>query len=120
MKKKVNNPKEIAEEMLWLAWNACRGSRGMGVFQDNPEASKEDVVHNVKTSGDYPVDLKNSEDNHYTADYVFGRMMKLRIDWEDGNIILPVFEPSPEFQEWASVYPSYEELLDAALKTAGE
>jgi hypothetical protein len=104
----------ILKEALWLAWNAAGGPAGMGVFQDNPGTTKEDVWNNAVGPGDYPV--ATSRDGYLNADYVFGRMMKLRLDYGDTHIEVPDWEPRSDYQAWCTKYPTFESLINAAEK----
>ena len=92
---------EITKEAMWLAWKASQ-IVGMGIFQDNPTATKDDIVR-VTHRG-----------NEVHADYVFGRMMKTRFRVRDGVLSSNDYPPRPDYQSWALNYPTFEALLDAA------
>jgi hypothetical protein len=87
----TNEPVKVAKRAMWLAWQACGGPIGMGVFQDNPGATEEAVWNNVSVRGDYAyapepgVKEKDGKGEAY-ADYTFGRMMKLRLRWDAEGI----------------------------------
>lgn len=103
---------EVAKEATWLAWNACGGPLGFGIFQDNPAAKKEDVWNRAYSQGDYAGRHGGPEDVH--ADYVYGRMMKLYFTVE-GNVIKHRDDaPRDDYQAWCRHYPSYAALFDAA------
>ena len=114
MKKTVESPEAVAKQMMWLAWQACGAPLGMGVLQDAPKATKEDVWQNVITQGDYQGRPPNANGAYY-ADYVFGRMMKLSLQYDDGTIELPDREPTIDYQSWSRKYPTYESLFNAAV-----
>lgn len=87
MKIKHNNPELVVKRAFFLAWKACGETFGMGMLQDNPNANKEAVWENVKTRGDYPGSgPENAKPGSAYGDYVFGRMMKLSIDWDSTSV----------------------------------
>jgi len=111
--------KEVVEEMFWLAWNACGGTQGYGFLQDKPEASREEVLVNVGCSGDYDMHISTHSGQLY-GDYVFGRMMKLGLNYEKGIVIFRDTPPRADYQSWCVKYPSYIDLLNAALASLKE
>jgi hypothetical protein len=112
MKFPTNNSTSVAEEMFWLAWNACGGPLGMGVFQNKPGATKAEVLDNIYRRGDY----LNAEGTAY-ADYVFGRMMKLGIKVTPDFIEVNDSKPTWDYQAWCTMYPDYESLFNAAVQS---
>lgn len=124
MKITVENPVEVVKEAFWLAWNACGGPMGMGIFQNNPGASKEDVWKNISVRGDYPggtslpgmigVKEENGKGQAY-GDYVFGRMMKLSLRWEGKDIEIEESKPRADYQSWCCKYPTYQSLVETAV-----
>ena len=109
-----DNPTELAKEIFWLAWQSS-SVFGMGWFQDNANATKEDVWNNTINEGDYF--CKIPKNNHVlSADYVFGRMMKLRIKIEIDGVQILNTELSRDYQSWCVAYPTIQSLVDAALK----
>lgn len=116
------NPIEVANEALWLAWQECGRSTGMGIFQDNPTATKQDVLKNATSAGDYPGlgSMRGLKSNEYYADYVFGRMMKLHYTADRKGIS---YNDSPlrrDYESWCVVYPTYEKLFQAAIVSLQE
>ena len=109
-------PEEVIKQMMWLAWKSS-SVFGLGALHDFPSATKDQVWDNVKNSGDY-ISPSESDGKRYTADYVFGRCMKLTIGIEDENTIrISSYLPNDEHQTWARRYPSFDELAAAALRT---
>ena len=98
-----DNPIELAKELFWLAWKESRVI-GMGIFQDDPKATKEAVWKSLE--GDY---LRKR------ADYVFGRMMKLYIEILPGGVEIHTREPRSDYQSWCVTYPTIQSLVDAAV-----
>ncbi len=108
------NPEQVVQEAFWLAWKACGGSLGMGRFQDRPGATKEDVWANVSESGDYPYKVNDNKPGKVYGDYVFGRMMKLGLEWDETGVTVRDDAPRPDYQAWCRKYPTYEDLVLAA------
>jgi hypothetical protein len=109
---------EVLKEALWLAWKAAGGTSGMGFLQDNPDATKEDVWDRVHNPGDYVVATSQPQMLH--ADYVFGRMLKLRVEYTDTTITVDDAPPRRDYQSWCGEYRTYDELLTAAEQTYNE
>jgi len=111
---------ELAKEAMWLAWKACGGPKGMGVFQDRPLATKVEVVAAAAGAYDYGGSVhKQSGPGTLDGDYVFGRMMKLRMQFAGNEITLTDGPLSPGYHDWDRLYPSYEALLIAAAESLG-
>lgn len=111
---------EIAKEMVWLAWKACGGPIGMGVLQDQPNATKEDVWKSMACRGDYNCVSDLPKAGKVDADYVFGRMMKLRFSFNADSVTCANSKPNPEYQGWCRTYPTYEDLVIEACLLTGE
>jgi len=106
---------EIMKEMYWLAWQAAGNPSGMGWMRDNPGATKEDVWKNVTNTADYPGPPLTSPGD-FNGDYVFGRMLKLRLSLkEDGTITFTNATPALDYQGWCHKYKTYEALFAAAV-----
>ena len=119
MKIAVDNPKAVIEEAFWLAWQACGGPMGMGVFQDRAGATKEEVVANVTSAGDYSAATQSQPGEMY-GDYVFGRMMKLSLQFTDTEVDVPEGVPRGNYQSWCGTYESYEALIRAAIESIAQ
>lgn len=115
MRIQVQQPTRVARVACYLAWKACGGPIGMGVFQDEPEATENDVWENILSAGDY-LYKSPTPSTRISADYVFGRMMKLRMDIGDTYIDVPDSTPRPDYQAWCHTYPTYASLIEAAQK----
>ena len=111
---KVKNPEEVVAQAFYLAWKACGGPAGLGFLQDKPQASKEDVMSNIRCNGDYPGDKINSSGKLF-ADYVFGRMLKTLLEYTEDSVIFSDSKPHPEYQGWARTFSSFEELVKTAV-----
>ncbi len=104
---------------MFTAWQACGGPVGMGVFQDRgSQVPEADVINNISRAGDYPGGLlSRDKPGELYGDYVFGRMMKTSVRYTDDIVDIGHGKPRPDYQAWASRYPTYEKLVEAALAT---
>lgn len=110
---KHENPTALAMEIFWLAWQACPGPCGMGIFQNKPSATKDSVWNNITNQGDYPCNFNHPSEPY--ADYVFGRMMKLGLEIRVDGIEIREFEPRSDYQSWCRTYPTVQKLVDTAF-----
>ena len=82
MKIKVNGTvtaEQFAKRAFYLAWQACGGPMGMGVFRDHgPGMTEEQVVSRAVNAGDYggPLPGVTNRAGEIYGDYVFGRMSR--------------------------------------------
>lgn len=115
------NAVKVAKEFFWLAWQAAGSPGGMGWFQNNPAATKEDVWSNAVRSGDYPGARTTMPEviASVYADYVFGRMLKTGLRVDGSRIRFYPAVPRIDYQAWCGTYPTVEALLDAACAAAG-
>lgn len=117
-----NDAEEVIKEAFWLAYQSTGRPGGMGSLQENSDATKAEVWDNVRNAGDYP-GSPNTAENEYYGDYVFGKMLKLRL-WNDSesnwlgsktNVVsVPRTDVNRRYQGWATGYDSYEELIRKA------
>ena len=105
---------EVLKNAVWLAWVAAGGPQGMGVFQDKPTASKEEVWDNAYNCNDYSGDRFWVHGTDLHADYVFGRMLKLNVSRKGSVLEIPDHEPRTDYQSWCGVYKSFAKLFDCA------
>lgn len=122
MKVEVSNPGQFLSRLYYLAWKACGGPLGMGQWQDNPDATEEDVWNNICNHGDYPYKMNDvpsgSEGTDVRADYVFGRMMKLSSVMGRDYVSFPgSTNLHPEYQSWARKYRTLEDLVAATKES---
>lgn len=112
----------VVRRAFHLAFVACRRPSGMGVFQDRgPNVTEDQVWQNVQTRGDYP-GFPDERPGRAYGDYVFGRMMKLSVEYseKDGTIKIRDDEPRPDYQGWSGqVYPTYLSLFQEAASQLG-
>lgn len=108
----------VAKEAIWLAWQACGATAGMGFLQDKPSAGKEEVWERAYRQGDYLIRHGTPED--VRADYVFGRMMKLNFTVRGDTISHSDSTPRRDYQAWCREYPTYSALFDAAEQNVGQ
>ena len=100
--KNKSEVEKVLQEALWLAWQAAGHPMGMGVLQDNPIATRDDVWKNATGRGDYAMATSREGDLH--ADYVFGRMLKLSLRYDDTRIVVPEQKPTRDYQSWCGEY----------------
>ncbi len=108
---------QLAEQIMFTAWQACGGPLGMGVLQDRgPGMTLAQVMANVRSAGDYPGGpMGRDKPGELYGDYVFGRMMKTRVRYTDDTVELGGRgKPEPSYQAWARQYRTYEALVAAA------
>lgn len=114
------NPEAVVKRAFWLAWQACGGPLGMGMFQDNPNATEDGVWDCVREAWNYPGGssiMQSNRPGEAHADYVFGRMMKLHLKWGKDWVEVPEpkhDKPRPDYQAWCRKYPTINALVEAA------
>lgn len=97
---------KVVKRAMYLAWKASP-VLGMGVFQDRPAATEDEVWACVgKPTRRDPLS--------YTSDYIFGRMMKCRLD-AVGNKIGGMGGANIEYQGWLCQYKGYDDLIETAI-----
>ena len=121
---KLTNPArtvELVRHAFFLAYNACPGAGGMGVFQARNNVTEEHVWNNVITRGDYPSGFGNDRPERPYGDYVFGRMMKLGCEFneKEGTVTISDSEPRWDYQSWCGKFKTYEFLFVAAAMELG-
>ena len=94
----------LAKRMLYLAWQAGKVV-GMGVLQDKPGATEDDVW------------LVASYWNGVSGDYIFGRMMKINFEFGPNYIEFQSEPTRPEYQSWGLKYPTYKALAEAGVES---
>ena len=130
----------VVKRMFTLAYAACGGTAGMGIFQERKSVSEDEIWRNVYTMGVYPGTASRTKEDTASGDaygdYVFGRMMKLRVQFDKraGTITIPDYAPQADYQGWSSgkpkvasdvpysltnKYPSYLALLEHAINDIG-
>ena len=104
---------DVAKQAVFLAWQACGGPMGMGVFQDRgPKQDRETVWEHAYDQRDYTV--RHGGPELVSADYVMGRMMKLNFTITGDTIKHRDDTPRGDYQAWCYTYPTYAALFDAA------
>jgi len=105
----------LIKRIFWLAYNASE-VYGMGHLQKVDNATEDAVWDNIKCSGDYPINRNGP--GEWTADYVFGKMMKLRVEYDDNNeIFVAPGKPNLSYNSWGIKYKSADELVEAAKRS---
>lgn len=113
---KPEDIEKIVKRACYLAWQASQ-VYGMGFLQDRGEQSEDKVFENIVTDGDYPIRGQVAEQGGVFADYVFGRMMKLsiRCNRSNGELEFKDGRVSLDYQSWGVKYPTYKDLINAAI-----
>lgn len=115
MKIECAKPEAVAKRAYWLAYQAAH-SVGMGFLQAKDQTTEEDVWKNVQAGGDYTLKVQ-PEDGRVYGDYVFGRMVKLSLEWDKTGVTCNDSQPRGDYQSWCGKYPTYESLIRAAIAT---
>jgi len=112
---------EVVKEAFWLAYQACGSSAGMGFLQARAGVTKDQVWDNVQNDGDYQ-GAGHSKPGKPFGDCVFGRMMKLSINFDPKTGVIEVSDgkPSIDYQAWCHEYPTRESLVLAAADNVKE
>lgn len=129
MKLKLSDPSKteaVVKRAFMLAYCAAGSASGMGFFQAKSSATEDEIWSNVCARGDYPGAVVRAQDDlrqgKAYGDYVFGRMMKLRIEFDrkDGTISVPDSQPRRDYQGWTcQEFPSYQSLVEMAATEIG-
>ena len=116
IKVKPEQTEDVVKTAFWLAYEACGGPMGMGVFQAKSDVDKEKVWTNINTSGDYACGHSTPGDLY--GDYVFGRMIKLSIRYHMKKGIVSVRDDKPrgDYQGWCHKYKTYQALIESAIE----
>ncbi len=124
MKVRISDPSKtrlLVCTALFLAYQGCGGTTGMGALQARNGVTAENVAEGC---GERPVNYPNSEKGmtEIYGDYIFGRMCKVgyKFHSDTGDIIVSDNTPRPDYQGWSGkTYPTYLSLLEAAARQVG-
>ena len=118
---KVVDGEMLAKRILYLAWEASGSPSGLGWLRDKPEATEDEIFENVCNSGDYPGTSKSAKTKNgitqLDADYVFGRMIKLRLYYSKDFVEFRNFDAEPDYNSWYYSYKTVDELALAAIES---
>ena len=114
---------DIVRRMVFLAYNACGGASGMGIFQEmrlgGQKAEEDQVWQCAYRREDYPGGRRDTDTNEIYCDYVFGRMMKWGCRWDDKSITLSNGQYRSDYQGFSGTYPDDQSLAKAAIQSLG-
>jgi hypothetical protein len=114
----VSDAEKVVKRMVFLAWQACGGTFGMGALQDRgPQQTEGQVWHAAYNSTDY-VSSDNKPGQVY-CDYVQGRMMKLHVRWTADTIELND-NWRGDYQSFCRTYREPKALFDAAVASINQ
>lgn len=111
---KCKNPQKVAKRFFYLAYLAS-GVFGMGMLQARENATEDEVYNNIRTRGDYPRIPGDVIEDRPSADYVFGRMMKVSCTIKEDGIEISESKLDPSYQSWATTYKTRLRLLEKAI-----
>ena len=121
--------RDVVKRAMFLAWQACGGALGNGIFQDRgPGMTEAQVWEQLVEKGDYSGgnafgqrNTDEADQGDVYGDYVFGRMMKVGYSWSDGDRINYYHDDklTLDYQAWCGRYPTHQALLDAAAGELG-
>jgi hypothetical protein len=79
-------------------------------------------LHNGPRGGDYPTGkgLSVSDPNRpgkVYGDYVYGRMLKVGFAWGAVSVTILDGTPRADYQSWCGKYPTYQNLVEAAIES---
>jgi hypothetical protein len=118
------DPWAFVKRAYKLAYDACGGTSGYGIFQARDRVTEDDVFKNVSCAGDYPGGNRQAEerakDGEFYGDYVFGRMVKLGMRIKDGVVEIRDYRWRPDYNAFVGKYPDGEALTKATLLSLGE
>ncbi|RJR27728.1 hypothetical protein C4561_01350 [candidate division WWE3 bacterium] len=105
---------KLAKRIFWMAYQTSTVV-GMGRFQARNGVTEDDVWSNVVASGDYSIS-HNSSDCLY-ADYVFGRMMKLRVKHTSMGLAILPEKFHQDYQSFSKTYSDPQTLMKLAVES---
>jgi hypothetical protein len=110
----------FAKRMIKLAWDKAQVS-GLGFLQDRgPGISEDQVWQNALHRGDYPGgNLGKQHEGDASADYVFGRMMKLHFAFGPDFVEGDNSAYRADYQSFCWSFPNFEALALAAAESLG-
>ena len=100
----------VTKRAFWLAYQAGVPV-GMGFLQATDKATEDDV---------WGFSEKPRYNGSHSADYVFGRMVKLNLTPVDGGVEVTEDTPRIDYQSWCSAYPTFADLVNAAVLSLTE
>lgn len=109
----VKEPLKTVKRAFWLAYKSAF-AQGLGRLQMRPGITTEDDVWKEVYQGT----TADDPTGRAYGDYVFGKMMKLTLEWSSLGVTrtvkTPDSTPKQDYQSWAQIYPSYDLLITEA------
>ncbi len=106
---KTESPISLAVKVCELAFNASK-TTGLGMLHFKPGPMSPET-HNSLAG--------QAVSGRISLDYVEGRMVKLILYVTKDSVEYSDSVPSPDYQSWATTYPTCEALVKAAAKELG-
>lgn len=106
---------EIAKRMMFLAYEAAQVF-GMGAMQAVDGATEEQVWERIVTNADRLVSTAPRQTTTISADYCYGRMMKIGCEVRGDHIeIIGPSKFTRDYQSWCHKYPTANDLGAAVI-----
>ena len=112
MKFKPENSEEFLKKLFYNAYLASRVA-GMGWLQAKDAVSIDAVWDVIVNKGGHDCGGFKRHTGHFSADYVFGRMMKLYIRQTNEGVFEINDSVRFDYQSWCGKYRTVKELLDS-------
>lgn len=110
---------EIAKRVMFLAYQAA-AVVGAGQFQAVDDATEDEVWERICTCGDRLFANKPRQTNPVFAEYVFGRLMDLRVTLDASSCEISDRPLDVENNTWSRTYPTAADLADAVVASLAE
>lgn len=104
-------PETIAKRAAFLAYNASIVV-GMGILQARDNVTEDEVWAEVT--------YRNEGKNQIYGDYVFGKMMKFSLTWDEKEVKAHDHALRSDYQSWSIGYKTYKDLVQAAIQSLQE
>ncbi len=101
----VSKNETLARRIFWLAYEASI-PMGLGVLHYTDKETEDTVWKHA-----------SKRDGFVSGDYIFGRMMKIGITWDNEKLNVTPSRLSPDYQSWCARYPTVGALVTAAEKS---
>lgn len=94
---------DVVKRILFICYSRTNFPTGMGILQVRNGATEQQVFDGAYHKTDYPGGrIGIRDENSLDADYVFGRMMKIRLAWTDSTVSISPDSFRFDYQSWMS------------------
>lgn len=112
MRLKGSTGEQFAKRAIFLAYVAALGESPKGI-------GEEAVWDRVRSAGDFSGIFNPNTDDTVFADIVYGKRIKLAMDFGDDFVICTQTDFNPIHHQWLMRYPTAEELFRITASTLG-